>query len=129
MTTILLASLALYLVQSFLPPAFRYYLRADPRPMDTMGARDNPPDTSVQGARSERALSNMAEALIVFVPLALLHVIGGAVPDLAMLGAQIFLIARILYVPAYITGIPVARSLIWIAGHAGLVLMAVPLFN
>jgi uncharacterized MAPEG superfamily protein len=41
--------------------------------------------------------------------------------------ALAFLIARILYVPAYVSGIPMLRSIVWLAGVASLVLMALPL--
>jgi uncharacterized MAPEG superfamily protein len=39
----------------------------------------------------------------------------------------IFLVARVAYVPAYVSGIPVLRSVIWLVGNADLLLMALPL--
>ncbi|MGP1395902.1 MAG: MAPEG family protein [Inquilinaceae bacterium] len=120
MTFWILILLFLYFVQTLLPPVFRYVLRSDPQIFATLGARDNPPETSVHGARSERALRNSSEALLIFLPLALL----GQSVEGAMLGAQVFVLSRFAYVPAYILGIPVLRSAIWTVGVAGLALMA-----
>ena len=123
MTLWILLALGLYFVQTLLPPAYRYVLRADPQIVATLGTRDNPPETGVLGARSERALRNSEEALLVFLPLALL-----AQPvEGALLGAQIFVLARIAYVPVYIIGVPVLRSVIWAVGVVGLVLMVIAL--
>ncbi|MDX8348092.1 MAPEG family protein [Cognatiyoonia sp. IB215446] len=120
MTFWILAALALYFVQTLLPPMFRYMLQPDPQILATLGPRDNPPETSIYGARSERALRNSGEALLIFLPLALL----GAEKEGALLGAQIFVLCRLAYLPAYILGIPFLRSLVWTLGVSGLVLMA-----
>lgn len=119
----ILAALGLYFVQTLLPPVFRYILRSDPQVLATLGARDDPPETSVYGARSERALRNAGEAMLIFLPLALLTLESEG----AVLGAQIFVIARVAYVSAYVLGIPVLRSIIWTAGVVGLGLMAMAL--
>ncbi|MGF1455481.1 MAG: MAPEG family protein [Alphaproteobacteria bacterium] len=124
MELLILAALGLYLVQTLLPPAFRYFLRPDADLSVPMGPRDNPPETSVYGARSERAHANMQEALLIFLPLALLLNARPEIPAMGLLGAQIFVIARLIYLPAYITGIPVVRSLVWTVGLVALFLMA-----
>ncbi len=120
----ILAALAIYLVQTFLPPAFRYFLGPNSDMMAPMGPRDNPPETSIAGARSERAHANMQEALLLFLPLAILLHMRPELPEMGLLGAQIFVIARLLYVPAYISGISVMRSLVWTAGLVALLMMA-----
>ncbi len=117
MTFWILCALALFFVQSLLPAAFRY--GADP--ISAAGPRDAPPELSTYGARASRALSNMKEAMIYFIPLSLLgHSVEGA-----LLGAQIFVLARVVYLPIYIFGIPFVRTLVWLASMAGLVAMAV----
>jgi uncharacterized MAPEG superfamily protein len=50
------------------------------------------------GARSERALANMHEALPVFLALALLNLIVATAADMAVTGATVFFVARLLYV-------------------------------
>jgi uncharacterized MAPEG superfamily protein len=77
----------------------------------------------VLGARADRALANLQEALPVFLTLALLHVFRGTTEGLAVDGAWIFVALRAIYVPAYLSGIPVIRSLIWMASWVGLVMM------
>jgi uncharacterized MAPEG superfamily protein len=39
---------------------------------------------------------------------------------LTALGAQIYLICRVVYVPLYAFGVPVLRSLVWIGSAVGL---------
>ncbi|MEM8836834.1 MAG: MAPEG family protein [Pseudomonadota bacterium] len=121
MTFWILLALLFYFVQTLLPALFRYGLRADPQILATLGTRDNPPETSRYGARSERALQNSNEQYLIFLPLALL----GFSVEGAVFGAQIFVLARIAYLPAYILGIPVLRSIIWTVGLTGLILLAV----
>lgn len=123
MTIIVLLVVALYTLQIFLQVFSRFGL--DMRA--SMGNRDNSKNISVIAGRIERAKNNMLETLPVFIALALLTIIKDENSNMAMIGALVFLIARIIYVPAYISGIPVIRSLIWMAGIGGLMIMAIPL--
>ncbi len=123
MTTWILVVLGLYFVQTMMPALFRYVLTPDPQIAALLGPRDTPPEDNIYSARADRALRNTGEALLMFLPLALLS---GETSG-ALLGAQIFAVARIAYVPAYVLGIPVLRSLIWTAGVGGMVLMVLDL--
>ena len=69
----------------------------------------------------------MREALPLFLGLAMLAFASGK-PDEAANGAALFAAARVLYIPAYASGLPVLRSLIWLAGMGGLLMMAIALF-
>ena len=71
----------------------------------------------------------MQEALPVFLALALLNMIVGTAADLAVTGALVFLIARVVYLFIYLAGIPVLRSLVWFGGWVGLILMLLPLLE
>lgn len=74
-----------------------------------------PPLTGVPG-RLQRALDNSVTAMALFAPaILILHAQGGFTAK-TLLTAQIFLIARILYVIAYAGGIPWLRTLIWACG-------------
>jgi uncharacterized MAPEG superfamily protein len=130
MVLIILLVLALFVVQTLLPASFRYLGGGamNGKLAQALGPRDNPPPQSPLGARAERALANLQEALPVFLTLALLNLVVGTAA-LATLGATVFLIARVLYVPAYLMGIPGLRTLIWLGGWAGLVMMLLPLLN
>jgi uncharacterized MAPEG superfamily protein len=123
LTTIILLVLLLYLAQIFLQETsrFRFDLRA------IVGNRDNPPEMSIVAGRLDRAKTNMLEALPFFLALALLALIRGGDTRWATYGATVFLFARIVYVPAYVSGLPWLRSLIWLAANAGLVMMVVAL--
>lgn len=122
----ILLVLGLFVLQTFLAPATRYALRGDVA--GALGPRDNPPELSLTGQRLQRALRNLFEALPVFLTIALLCVHYGAESGHAILGAQIFFFARLLYVLVYAMGVPVVRSLLWVVGHAGLITMLVGLW-
>src|SRR5687767_13225314 len=88
MVLIVLLVLALFVFQTLLPASFRYMGGGDlGRNISTaLGPRDAPPPQSRVGARAERALPNMHEALPVFLALALLNLILGTAADLATTG-------------------------------------------
>ena len=123
LTTIILLVLVLYMVQIFLQETSRFGFDL----WGIMGNRDNPPEMSVIAGRLDRAKTNMLEALPFFLALALLALVKLGDTGEATRGALIFLVARVAYVPAYVSGIPVLRSLIWLTANAGLVMMALPL--
>jgi uncharacterized MAPEG superfamily protein len=131
MILIVLLVLALFVVQTMLPNRFR-----EPAPSGesgglatSLGPRDHQPPLTVVGGRAARALANMQEALPVFLALALMNMIAGTAAAMALTGGWVFFIARLLYVPAYLSGVPVIRTLIWVAGWVGLVMMLIPLLD
>ena len=69
----------------------------------------------------------MLEALPIFIALALLALVKGGDTSEVTHAALIFLIARVVYVPAYVSGIPMLRSFVWLVGVASLVMMALSL--
>src|SRR6185436_11361792 len=131
MVLLILLVLALFVLQTLLPGRFR-----EPSPeggkgklMENLGNRDHVRPLTVVGGRAERALANMHEALPVFLALALLNLIVGTAAGMAVTGATIFLVARLVYVAVYMAGIPVLRSLVWAIGWVGFVLMILPLID
>jgi uncharacterized MAPEG superfamily protein len=129
MVLLILLVLALFVMQTLLPACFRYMGGGDVgrKLALALGPRDNPPPQSVVGARAERALANLQEALPVFLALALLNLIVGTAAEMAVTGATVFFVARLVYVPAYLAGTAGLRTLIWIASLVGLAMMLVPL--
>lgn len=123
MITYILCALALYFIQSMLPTMLRYG-GSLPMLISSMGPRDEKPAATPMVGRAERALVNIGEALFYFIPLAILT---KDIPE-AVLGAQIFLTARILYVPIYLFGIAYARTAIWAISLIGLGIMIYHLF-
>ncbi len=90
-----------------------------------MGNRDNMPDKNAFVARADRAAKNMAENLLIFAIVALASVSVGGQRDLALLGAQIFLFARLVYWPIYLAGIKYVRTAVWGVALVGVGLVAV----
>jgi uncharacterized MAPEG superfamily protein len=131
MVLIILLVLALFVVQTILPGRFREPAAGGLKGKVTedLGNRDTMRPLTITGQRAARALANMHEALPVFLALALLNMIVGTAAGTAVTGATIFLIARVLYAAVYIVGVPVLRTLIWVAGWVGLALMIVPLLD
>ena len=123
LTTIILLVLALYMVQIFLQETSRVGFDL----WGIVGNRDNQPEMSIVAARLNRAKNNMLEALPIFLPLALLALVKGGDTSKVAHAASVFLIARVVYVPAYVSGIPMLRSLVWLVGVASLVMMTLPL--
>lgn len=86
-------------------------------------ARD---DARADGAllgRAERALRNYNETWLVFVILALIGHLAYAGDALLFWGAIIWLAARVAYLPLYLGGIFMLRSLMWTAALVGLCMM------
>ena len=91
-----------------------------------LGNRDQLPEPTELGGRAQRTASNTIEGLVLFVPIALVAHLAGADTE-ALLGAQIFFWARVIYIPIYILGIAYVRSLVWGVGLVGLAFMLEPL--
>jgi uncharacterized MAPEG superfamily protein len=131
MVLVILLVLALFVIQTLLPGRFR----EAPAPgtpgkiAENLGPRDHVRPLTITGQRAARALANMHEALPVFLGLALMNLIVAPQASFAVTGAWVFLIARIVYVPLYLGGVPAVRTLAWVASWVGLILMLIPLLD
>ncbi|HEX4418217.1 MAG TPA: MAPEG family protein [Kofleriaceae bacterium] len=83
--------------------------------------RDAMPAPTPIADRADRATKNMLENLVLFV--ALVVAVGGHNPGRAVLGAEIFVAARIVYWPIYLAGISGLRTAAWSVGLVGLVIL------
>ena len=93
-----------------------------------MGPRDNtPPLTGVAG-RVYRALCNFSETFPIFAAAILAVVVAQRGNANTVLGAQIYLWARLIYIPAYAISIPYLRTLIWAASLLGMLMVLKVLF-
>src|SRR5881394_2885841 len=73
--------------------------------------------------RAARAHYNMLESLVLFAALVLVAVIAGKTNSTTLLGAQIFLWARVAYAVIYVAGVPWARTALWLVSVVGLALI------
>lgn len=86
-----------------------------------MGPRDaDMPALSPMAGRLKRAQDNLFETLPLFLAAVLIAHIGDRNGALTALGAQIFLGARVAYVPLYAFAVTGLRSLVWIVSIVGL---------
>ncbi len=129
MVGLIIAVLALYTLQTYLPSMIMSRALGPKALHHAGGPRDEPLPLTTNAGRAQRALGNMNEALFVFIPLALLAVHFGLDNGLAWWGALVFLLARIAYIPAYITAIGLTRSIVWTIGHIGLGMMVVAVLS
>ena len=83
----------------------------------------------VFAGRADRAFRNILETFPVFAALALALVVTGRNGGLGALGAEAWIVMRVLYVPLYLFQIPFARSLVWFASIFALLAMLVRLFQ
>ena len=115
----LLAGLGLYFAQIFLPVVI-----AKQGAASALGSRDETPEPGKYTGRAQRALANMKENLPFFLTLGVLSlIVEGTDMESAVLGAMIFVIARVCYVPLYLSGIPGPRTLTWLISLGGLGVM------
>ncbi|MDT1063503.1 MAPEG family protein [Paracoccus sp. CPCC 101403] len=94
------------------------------------GPRDRQPEFSPRTGRLRRAVNNHFEGLILFTIAVLLVMVTDTDSLLTAVCAWLYLLARILYVPAYALGWSPWRSLIWAIGFvATLVMIVTSLFT
>ncbi|MET3131695.1 putative MAPEG superfamily protein [Oxalobacteraceae bacterium GrIS 1.11] len=119
--TILAYTLVLALLQIFLPAYFR---NKETGTRYNMSARDGGgPPTGKVTARLQRAQANLFETLPLFMGAVLMVHVTAREGTLSLWGAALYLAARVLYLPLYACGIPVLRTLVWLASVAGLLML------
>jgi uncharacterized MAPEG superfamily protein len=93
-------------------------------PKWNMGARDEtlPPLEPVAG-RLVRAQANFLETYPIAIVALLGVVVAGRASDLTAIGGWLWLGSRIIYLPLYALGVPVVRTLVFMASLIGLVLV------
>jgi uncharacterized MAPEG superfamily protein len=91
----------------------------------TMGSRDHEPgrEMSKRTARLGRAFDNHAQNLLLFAIAVVVIQMSGQNTPLTAACAWVYLIARMLYIPAYAYGLNPARSIIWFVGFLATTVM------
>ncbi|MFT4012869.1 MAG: MAPEG family protein [Paracoccus sp. (in: a-proteobacteria)] len=89
------------------------------------GPRDDQPQLSARTGRLRRAVNNHFEGLILFTIAVVLVTLTDSSNGLTGLCAWLYLIARLLYVPAYAYGWTPWRSAIWALGFLATLVMIV----
>lgn len=119
--TLLAWTLVLALVQIFLAAIFR---TREYGSKWNAGARDEPmPPPGKLTGRLERAQRNLFETLPLFAAAVLIAHVAGREGRLTALGAELYFLARLVYLPLYAFGVAYARSLAFIVSLAGLLMI------
>lgn len=87
------------------------------------GNRENMPAITGWAGRAARAHRNMLENLTLFIALVAVAVVAGKTNGMTLLGAQIFVWARLAYAIVYVAGIPWLRTGVWFVSVIGMVLI------
>jgi uncharacterized MAPEG superfamily protein len=93
-----------------------------------VGARDEPaPAVGKVAGRLERAFRNFMETFPFFAVAVVLCALAGRHNWATIWGSQIYLAARIVYLPLYALGVPALRTLVWIVATLSIILILVAL--
>jgi len=88
------------------------------------GARDEDmPPLSPIANRLQRAQNNLFETLPLFIAAVLIAHVADKNSALTHIGALIYLVGRVVYVPLYAFGVKQIRSLVWLVSTAGLLMI------
>ena len=85
-----------------------------------VGPRDTPVELTGMAGRLQRAFANFRETFPFFAAAVLVAYLGGRLGTLTCCGAALYVGARAVYIFLYAFGVPVVRSLVWLASMVGL---------
>nr|WP_309501311.1 MAPEG family protein [uncultured Roseovarius sp.] len=88
-----------------------------------LGPRDTPVQLTGTAGRLQRAMTNHFEGLILFTIACTVITLSDQSTPFTTACAWVYLIARVLYVPAYAFGLSPWRSFIWLIGFGATALM------
>ncbi|MDZ7770309.1 MAG: MAPEG family protein [Woeseiaceae bacterium] len=95
--------------------------------VDAVGYPDNPPPMAGWAERMKAAHANAIENLVVFAALVLVAHATGSSNETTVLACQIYFWARVVHVLAYTFAIPWVRTLAFVVGFVGQMLLAIEL--
>jgi uncharacterized MAPEG superfamily protein len=92
------------------------------------GLKWNMSPLSDMAKRLDRAQANLFETLPIFIGAILIAHVSERADSLTALGAHLYLLGRIIYLPLYAFGLSPWRSLAWVASLVGLLMVIWRLF-
>ena len=121
--TMLVLAIALGLFQLLIAARANNYQRGI---IWNVGARDEPgAPTSKLAGRLERAFRNFLETFPFFAAVVLVATFADRHNWATIWGVQLYFWGRVIYLPLYALGIPVLRTLVWVAATIGIILIVV----
>jgi len=95
-----------------------------------VGPRDDfPPSGSVYYERAKRANENLKETLPWALGLLILVQVTGDANATTAAGAWVYFVARVIYVPMYLFGVPWLRTGAWTVALVGLAMLLIPVMR
>ena len=91
--------------------------------MPLFGNREGLPALAGWAGRAYRAHHNMLENLVLFAALVLICAVTNKSNATTLLGAQLFVWARLAYAVIYLAGVPFLRTAVWLVSVIGLVMI------
>ncbi len=91
--------------------------------MTLVGNREHFPELIGWAGRADRAQRNMIHNLALFAALVLAAVAAGRTDNLTLVGAQLFLWARVAYAIVYLIGLQWLRTGVWAVSVLGMILI------
>ena len=88
-----------------------------------LGAQDDDKVSAGIGGRIERAYYNLLETMPAFAALILIGLYTGKLNEMTALGSQLYFWGRVVYIPAYLSGIPGIRTVVWAVSFLGLLII------
>lgn len=89
------------------------------------GPRDAQIELPTATGRAHRAMNNHFEGLILFTLAVVVVTLSDQSSTVTELCAHIYLISRLLYIPAYLQGLAPWRSIIWLVGFSATAIMLI----
>lgn len=89
----------------------------------TLSGKAPRPQLTGVADRLDRALRNFLETFPLFVAAVLIAHVTHRHSRLTVVGAEMYVVARVVYVPLYACAVPVVRSLVWGAATLGILLI------
>ena len=91
--------------------------------MTLVGNREHFPELTGWAGRAHRAHRNMIENLVLFAALVLAAVAAGRTDNVTLVGAQLFIWARLAYAIVYLIGLQWLRTAVWAVSVLGMILI------
>ncbi|ALL13289.1 hypothetical protein AQ619_07945 [Caulobacter henricii] len=85
------------------------------------GPRDARIELTGLGGRLERAWANFCETFPLFVAAVVVTYLGGRIGVLTSIGALLYVVGRVAYLPLYAFGVPWLRSVAWFVSLFGII--------
>jgi uncharacterized MAPEG superfamily protein len=92
-----------------------------------MGPRDDQKPLTGRGGRLVRAYANFMQTFPFFAAAVLMAHVAGRHSWLTVLGAQCYFWGRLVYVPLYVFGVPMVRTVAFVVATAGIALILIAL--